>query len=329
MKKNLSTKQKIGIATGLAVAGVSLIAGTVWSVTNYFVNYAIMRPEQNQEEDPLAPTYNKSEVEQINIALGKEKVAVLKSDTPPSEVYLTSDDGLSLWANQYLQEEDSDYWLVAVHGYQSDHYSVEDYAAEYFERNYNILIPDLRGHGNSEGDYIGMGLHDSLDILTWVNYILDWNPNAHIVLHGQSMGAATVMIAAGQEDLPDNVFAVIEDCGYTDGYQMMVEQLDYRYGLPPFPLMPLTNFLAEFRTNYDLKDASPLDFLESATVPILFIHGTEDTFVLPYMQEILYNAYQGPKEGLLIEGADHVASRNVDPDAYYTTVFDFLDKYKP
>lgn len=326
--KKLTKKQKVTLASSLTVASIGLIAGTVWSVTNYFVNYAIMRPEPNQEEDPLAPSYNKSEIEQKNIAEGKAKVQRWKEEYPPADIYLTSYDGLNLWANQYLQE-DSDFWLIAVHGYQSEHSSVEDYAEEYFQRNYNVLIPDLRGHGNSDGDYIGMGYHDSLDILTWIEYVRTLQPDAKIVLHGQSMGAATVMITAGQEELPDNVFAVVEDCGYTDGYQMMVEQLNYRYGLPPFPLMPLTNFMAEFRTNYDLKDASPLEFLKNATVPILFIHGTEDTFVLPYMQDELYSAYDGPKEGLMIEGADHVASRNVDYDLYYSTVFNFLDKYKP
>lgn len=321
-------KRKVAIASALTFGGITAVVGAAYGVTNYFVNYAIMRPEPNGEEDTRAPSYDKSEVERENIARSDAKVAEWKENFPPETVSMESFDGLKLVGYLYENPEPSDYWVVAVHGYQSDHTSVEDYAEEYFSRNYNVLIPDLRGHGFSEGDYIGMGYHDSQDILQWLDFILERNPNAKIVLHGQSMGAATVMITAGQPSLPENVFTVIEDCGYTDSYQMMVEQLEYRYGLPPFPLMPMTNKMAELRTNYDLKEASPLDFLKDATVPILFIHGDNDTFVLPYMQDILYDAYTGEKEKLTIAGADHVASRNVEYDLYYNTVFDFIDKYK-
>lgn len=326
----MTKKQKkiaIGSAVGVSLLGVTL--GAVWGVTDYFINYAIMRPEPSEEDDPLAPSYEKSPEEQANKDEGKARVAEWKAQHQGNPLQLSSYDGLNLWAMQYAQEDPSDLWLIAVHGYQSEHSSVEDVAEQCFQRGYNVLLPDLRGHGNSEGAYIGMGLHDSLDILSWIDVIVEGNPEAKIVLFGQSMGAATVMITAGQEALPDNVFAVIEDCGYTESYQMMVEQLDYRYGLPEFPLMPMTNFMAEFRTDYDMKDASPMNYLQSATVPILFIHGDEDTFVLPYMQLELYSAYQGEKEILTIAGADHVASRNVEPTAYYDTFFSFLEKYQP
>ncbi|MFI3253743.1 MAG: alpha/beta hydrolase [Eubacteriales bacterium] len=326
----MTKKQKrLALATGIGVSLVGLSVTAFFGVTDYFINYAIMRPEPSDEDDPLAPSYEKSEEEQANKDAGKAKVAQWKTEVQGHPLTMSSYDGLQLWGMTYPQEKDSDLWLIAVHGYQSEHSSVEDFAVECYERGYNVLLPDLRGHGNSEGDYIGMGLHDSIDILSWIDVIIEGNPNAKILLFGQSMGAATVMITAGQEGLPENVQAVIEDCGYTDSYQMMVEQLDYRYGLPEFPLMPMTNFMAEFRTDYDMRDASPMEFLQNATVPILFIHGDQDTFVLPYMIDELYQSYEGEKEYLMVEGADHVASRNVAPTLYFDTVFSFLEKHMP
>lgn len=327
---NQKQKKKVAIGSAIGLTAVGLTLGAVYGVADYFINYAIMRPEVAGEDDPLAPSYEKTPEEAATKAASKEKVAQWQQEVQINPLHTTSYDGLNLWAASYPQTVlPSNDWLIAVHGYQADHTYVEDLGAIYYEKGYNVLLPDLRGHGNSEGTYIGMGLHDSQDILTWIDVIIQGNPEANIVLHGESMGAATVMITAGQETLPSNVFAVIEDCGYTDGYQMMAEQLDYRYGLPEFPLLPVTNFFAEFRTDYDLKEASPLNYLQSATLPILFIHGDEDTYVLPYMQGVLYDSYQGEKEILVVEGADHVASRNVAPEAYFQTVFSFLEKHHP
>ncbi len=320
----------------IAVASASLVlAGAVTGLvaaSNYFINYAILRPEPTDPQagdDPLAPSFELSDTEEQAKAYYKEAVAQWQTDHTPVERERTSPDGLTLWAKEIRQPQPSDLWVVAVHGYLSEHGSMEDITYEYFQRGYNVLLPDLRGHGNSQGDYVGMGLHDADDIIDWVTLLSEENPGANFVLHGVSMGAATVMIAAGKEHLPENVFAIVEDCGYTDSYQMMVEQLNYRYHLPGFPIVPMANFMAEFRTNYDLRDANPLDYLQSATLPILFIHGDQDNFVLPYMHTQLVEAYQGPKESLIIPGADHGACRTLDSHTYYTTVFQFLEKYPP
>lgn len=317
-------KKTIAIASTAVIFGVTAV-GTM--IGNYFVNYGLVRTETPDEDDPLSPTYEKSDAEKATIAFYDKKVEDWKEEFPPNEVTLKSYDGLTLWANEYLNESD-EYWVVTVHGYQSNYKTMEDVSYEYFTRGYNVILPDLRAHGNSDGEYIGMGLNDSYDIITWLEYILEQNPNAKIVLHGQSMGAATVMMTAGHSDLPDNVFAVVEDCGYTNAYQMMTEQLKYRFNMPSFPIMNFANIVGSVRADYKLKDASPIKSLENATVPMLFIHGDDDIFVLPYMHTELYDSYQGEKDSLIISGAGHVASRNIEPELYYKTVFDFIDKYK-
>lgn len=270
-------------------------------VGNYFVDYAVARPETD-EDDPLSPPSIESEIELNNVKINDENIAKMKQELPPTELNISSNDGLNLWANIY--EQSGDNWAILVHGYQSSHKSVEDLAYEYYIRGYNIITPDLRGHGNSDGGYVGMGLFDSDDMILWINYILELNENAKIILHGESMGAATVMITAGHKDLPSNVVAVIEDSGYTDGYQMMKEQLEYRFGLPSFPIMNLANMMTIVRAGYNMNDANPLKSLENATIPILFMHGEKDIFVLPYMHTILYETYKGPKDSIIFEEVD-------------------------
>ncbi|MFI3251102.1 MAG: alpha/beta hydrolase [Eubacteriales bacterium] len=322
--KHKKIKQRLLLATAFTglVVGVACVY-----VGNYFVNYALVRPEDNVV-DKRSPSYEPPTGEPEVDTPEDIKVRNWKSEHPPVELELTSNDGLKLWASRYDNPE-SDLWVIAVHGYQSDHTSVEDYAYEYHTRGYNVLIPDLRAHGNSEGEYIGMGLHDSHDLRLWIDMIVSENAETKIVLHGQSMGAATVLITAGEETLPDNVVAIISDSGYTNGYEMMVEQLDYRFNLPAFPIIDLATLTARVRADYNLHDVSPINSLATAKLPILFIHGDADNFVLPYMHTELFNAYQGEKESLIVEGADHVDSRIVDPDLFYSTVFNFLGKHLP
>lgn len=277
--------------------------------------------------ETLATTMKKSS-NKNRLSTTQQKVADWIVEIPTAEIETTSFDGLNLWAMSYIQQEPSDLWIIGVHGYQSSYTAIEDVAMECYNRGYNVILPDLRGHGNSEGNYFGLGFHDSLDIITWINVIISENPNAKIALYGLSMGGATVMITAGQEDLPKNVFAVIEDCGYSDAYTMVEQQINALFDLPAYPLLPITDVFVQFRIDFSLKDVSPITFLEFATVPILFIHGENDKYVFQEMQDDLYQTYQGEKEILTVSDAGHTSSRKTDYDGYYETFFAFLEKYK-
>ncbi|MFR1170070.1 MAG: alpha/beta hydrolase, partial [Coprobacillus cateniformis] len=127
-------------------------------------------------------------------------------------VSLKSQDDLNLHA-AYI-DQNSHIYMIMVHGYRGDGASIISPIKQMKKAGYNLLIPDLRGHGFSEGDYIGMGWDDREDIIQWIDYLLSKDPHASIILYGVSMGGATVMDVAG-EKLPHQVKAIIEDCGYT------------------------------------------------------------------------------------------------------------------
>ena len=140
------------------------------------------------------------------------------------------------------------------------------------------------------------------------------------------MGAATAMDVAG-ESLPANVKCIIEDCGYTSVWDEFSLQLKDVFGLPSFPLLDVANLVCNVRAGYDFHKASSVNQLEHATVPMLFIHGDQDTFVPYDMLDQNYDACASKvKQKLTIHGATHAKSAQVDPELYWNTVDDFLDK---
>ena len=320
----MTKPSKKQLALGIVAALLIALFGGLWFAGDYFVEYSMGR-KPVELIDPLSPSYDATPEELEHAAIADALVRGWLDTSSTHEVNLTSHDGLNLYGVQYDSTEPTDRWVIAVHGYTSRHPEMQDIAYEYHQRGYNAITPDLRGHGASDGDYTTLGLEDAKDILTWIDYILSLNPNAEIVLHGVSMGAATVMMTAGEATLPDNVIAVIEDCGYTSAYQMMVEQLDFRFGLPGFPIVDFSRLVSIAKAGYDFADVMPIEALEHADVPILFIHGDADTYVGFYMLDELYNAYDGVKEKLVVEGAEHGAARRVAPELYYHTVFDFIE----
>ena len=100
--------------------------------------------------------------------------------------------------------QDTDRWAILVHGYDDSGLLFHEEALAFYRQGFHLLLPDARGHGKSQGTYVGMGWHDRLDIINWIHWIIRQDSRAKIVLYGVSMGAAAVMMAAG-EPLPDHV----------------------------------------------------------------------------------------------------------------------------
>ncbi len=250
------------------------------------------------------------------------------SQTHPEELIgFTSFDGLQLKAHYFAGNHDCHIYALLVHGYHEQAYAMMPYAAHFMAQGYHVLMPDLRGHGASEGDYVGFGYHDHYDIQGYIDLLRERDPEAKIFLFGVSMGAATVMMAAG-DFLPDNVKCVIEDCGYTSAWQQCCYNMHTIYHLPAFPFLTLTNWVLKLRHHYSLKEAAPIRSVAKAVVPMLFIHGDQDAFVPFSMLDPLYEACSSAeKEKLVMPGAVHATSYQTDAKLYWNTVDAFLQRY--
>lgn len=243
----------------------------------------------------------------------------------PKLVEIASADGLKICADVYLTNPDSHKWVLAVHGYTASRKMMPSYGCMFSRHGYNVLAPDLKGHGESEGDYIGMGWTDRKDILLWIDEICKMDPEAEIVLFGVSMGGATVMMTSGEE-LPSNVKVIVEDCGYTSVWDIFADEMDVLFHLPTFPLLNTASVIATFRAGYNFREASSVEQVKKATVPMMFIHGSEDNFVHTEMVYDVYAACPTRKDIMVVENAGHGQSYYYAPEMYEERIFSFLDE---
>ncbi|MBR1884119.1 MAG: alpha/beta hydrolase [Clostridia bacterium] len=280
----------------------------------------------------LNPKIDKSVIfgkkEKTKKEIESEKKASEWIQNNATDEYITSSHNgkLKLHASVIKNKEASTVWTVVIHGYMSSNLSITEFAEHFLKLGYNVIMPDLRGHGKSEGKYIGMGYHERLDVIDWINYILGKNKEAKIVIFGISMGAATTMLTIG-EKLPKNVKLAICDCGYTSAWDEFKYQLKRLYKLPAFPVLYFSNFACRIWAKYSFKDASPILAITKSVTPTLFIHGSKDTFVPFEMQDILYNACSSKKEKLVIEGAEHAESHKINSELYFRKIDEFVNKY--
>ena len=218
--------------------------------------------------------------------------------------------------------------VIVVHGFTNDKEDMKPYAWMFHELGYNVLMPDNMSHGDSEGQIIGYGWDDRLNVVKWADLLVEQNSDSEITLFGVSMGAATVMMASGEESLPDQVVNIIEDCGYSSVWDELKYQAKEMYNLPAFPILYEVSAISKIRAGFSYGQASSVNQLKNNTRPVLFIHGSDDTFVPTSMVYKNYQATQGEKELYIVKGAGHAKSFETDPQAYIEKNSTFLKKYE-
>lgn len=306
---------------------IILIAGISYGIGNYFVNYAIARSGNGgdrQVKDEVTLSQESEDVIQKNRKEATEKAEEWSNSTEQNNVEITAKDGIKLKGTEYIVNTENNKWAIVLHGYRSSPKSVLTIGEHFSKEGYNVLIPNMRGCGESEGKYIGMGWLDKDDLQGWIKLIVEQNEDSEIILHGSSMGSATVLMASG-DNLPSNVKAIIADSGYTSVWDIFASEAKKRFNIPKFPVLNMFQVVAQIRAGYNIKKASALDQVKKSKTPILFIHGDADDFVPEYMCEQLYEAANCKKEKLIIEGAGHTDSKYKEPETYYNKIFEFIN----
>lgn len=246
----------------------------------------------------------------------------------------TDKEKITIWSEQFQKNLHADFFksttgsdtfVICIHGYTSSPRHMGIYAKQFYEWGYNVLMPSLRGHADSEEEFISMGWYDRLDVVQWINYLVEKYPNCKIILHGVSMGAATTMMTLGEE-LPDNVKLAIEDCGYTNVWDILKHKMT-QMKVPEFPFLFSANSINKLQSKFSFKEASCTEQLKKSKTPTLFIHGDADTFVPYDMLQVVYDACPTEKDILTVPGAPHARSVCAHPDLYWNKVKEFIDKY--
>lgn len=198
------------------------------------------------------------------------------------------------------------------------------FLARLYERElgYNVILPDFHAHGLSEGEMIQMGWLDRKDMLYWLSVF----STDTMVVHGVSMGGATTMMMSAEQQ-PEGIkdLRFVDDCGYTSVWDEFAGELKKQFDLPPFPLMYTTNLLCKLCYGWSFSEASAIDAVGRSPYPVLFIHGSNDSFVPTEMVHRLYQAKSSKKALWIAEGAEHAESYMKHKAEYVQRVTDFLN----
>lgn len=303
--------------------GVGVLAAAGVAETAYFYRRVMKRKNTDVERTIKMAGTDWSQYSDI---LAERKEFLLAQ--PNEEVHQNSFDGLKLHATYVPAINDKTgkkRVVICFHGYTSQ--GMKDFIGlsyYYLQNGYGMLHPDARAHGSSEGDYIGFGCLDRHDAMVWIKWVIEkCGEDVEILLHGISMGGATVLMVSGLE-LPPQVKGIISDCAFTSPKEVFTHVLKNMYHLPPFPIMPASEVINKKLAGYGMDECNAKREVTKTQIPVLFIHGSGDTFVPCSMCHEIYDCCQAPKKKLIIEGAAHAESYFKDMPAYEEAMNEFL-----
>jgi uncharacterized protein len=314
-------KRLLSIAIGIMlIVCIGLLAAG-----NYFYNVAINRSNDSVDlhgggESAAASGLLSEEDQQAKL------VAIMNwTEKQKFEIVeITTDDHLTLKARFLKNKASNGKAVILAHGYKGNSEQMPGITKYYYDLGYDILKPDARGHGLSEGDYIGYGWHDRKDYVEWVQFLIKDKKAENIFLHGFSMGAATVLMTSG-EQLPVEVKGVIADSGYTSVLEELTHQLKYLYHLPSFPIMQVTSAITNFRAGYSFEEASALKNVGDNKLPLLIIHGDRDQLVPTEMAKRIYKKAKSEKELWIVPNAGHTEAYTIAEEEYQNRLKKFLE----
>ena len=316
-------KKKTGIlalagAAGAGAVAVGVGAGMLYSKT-------VKRPKEVSQDiiDEFAD--------------GEKMAAYMASLEPVHEwmdrqifedIFITADDGIKLHAMYLPAGDRHEKIAIILHGFTSKAEDELFHIKAFYDMGFDILALDLRAHGKSEGKYVGFGILDRFDTLLWIRYVRErFGKEEKIILHGTSMGATTALMALGIPEVRNEVSAAIADCAFTSPDAIFSHVMKKDYHLPSFPFMSVYKVMTKYTAGYRGDDYSTLEALkENDSIPVLFIHGSEDKFVPVWMVEQNYEACRTEKEKLIVEGGGHGSSAFENPELYIKTEQEFLAK---
>ena len=292
------------------------LAGGYWGFQ--YACKRIPEPDWSSEEDLKQSIY-------AEFAESLPRALQWLRDHKAVDVEITSFDGLRL-QGKWVPAEHPKATIILFHGYHT-HY-IHDFAgifSMYHSIGLNLLLVRQRAHGESEGKYITFGVRERKDALSWIDFPTRTPGMDNVFLGGMSMGASTVLFAAGEE-LPPNVRGITADCGFSSPAEILGHIIRRDFHLPSRLVLPLMEVWARTLGGFSLYECNSRESLARSKTPILFIHGKADTFVPCSMSQAGYDCCKSPREIYLVEGAGHGRSYLYEPDKLTRALVDFFNR---
>ncbi|MEH7073930.1 alpha/beta hydrolase [Neobacillus drentensis] len=227
---------------------------------------------------------------------------------------------------ELVEPHQTDRYIIISHGVTETKINSIKYANLFLARGFNTLIYDHRRHGESGGKTTSFGHYEKFDLKTVVDWLKkEKGPQLELGIHGESMGAATMLLYAGL--LEDGADFYIADCPFSDFREQLAYLIKKDFKLVPNLLLPLGDALLRLRDKYSIRNVSPISVIENIKHPILFIHSQKDDFILPTMTKDLFEQKKGPKMLFLAANGRHAQSFNENRADYERVIDEFLQKY--
>lgn len=322
MKKSI---RNLLVGSGLAAVGIGITGAAHLATTKYLVNVALNRQVPRHmagAEQRLSGTEIHEKWVRLRAEAG-QRLRQMGGET----VETLGRENVKLVGHWFAHPQPRRI-IVAMHGWRSSWCDDFGIVADFwFQNGCSVLMAEQRGQGESGGEYMGFGLLERHDCLDWVNWVNDrCGGELPVYLCGISMGASTVLMAAGLE-LPKTVRGIIADCGYTSPEaiwrHVAKDNLGVSYGIRS----AAANDLCRKKIQVGIGDYSCVDAMAECEVPVLFVHGTDDRFVPIEMTYENYKACAGPKRLFVVPGAGHGMSYLVDPEGYQNALKQFWADY--
>lgn len=333
MDKNKSKKI---LGTSLVAAGITAAGAVSHAITKGLVSVAVDRelpyndPAQNEPSGKLqqkvAAKFKGSD-DDMHFRQVVESAAEKLAEEPHELVEIMTDDG-QIMKGHWFPVENANRIIIAMHGWRSSWSNDFGLISSFFKENRcSVLYPEQRGQGVSGGEYMGLGILERYDCRKWIDWVNEHCVDAMpIYLAGVSMGATTVLMTCGFE-LPKNVSGIIADCGFTSPHEISKHIVENNLHMSFGIRGQIADALCRKKNQLGTKAYSAIDAMKENKIPVLFIHGADDTFVPVTMTYDNYKACAAPKELLIVPGAEHAMSYYVDREKYEETVKTFWRRY--
>lgn len=315
--------KKTGKIIAAAAAVTGFIGGAGYTVFREIMHRNATLPEK------LSKIINKKDESVPVFDASQDERAIWFEQQNFEDFEIVNARGLKLRAHLLRPENPSDIYVFASHGYRNHGKGEFNVIAKFYhDKGYNVFMVDHQAAGESDGTYIGFGYHESRDGMLWLDFMKKtFGEDIRIILHGISMGSATVMLMSGNETLPENVRFTVADCGYTSAWNQFSHNFSSMH-VPVFPILNAANFFNRKISGFDFRDTDTKEAVSKAKLPMLFIHGANDDFVPTKMGSQLY-AFCGSahKELYIAPEAAHAESYVMQTEEYEAKINSFIEKF--
>ena len=240
------------------------------------------------------PTLSDKEAATIDLHRATEAVLVNEwviNARTPRRIQVRSDDGTALAGRMIPGTKRLRPWVLMLHDFGGSWRDSLAFSRIYAAHDCNIMLVDMRAHGESEGEWTGSGWLDRRDVIAWCSWIIArTGEETQIIIHGIGMGATAALFAAEEKDFPIQVRAIVSDSAYTDTWNATALRFGKGFAKPQ-PMLDLYRIiLKKSKGGYDLGTGNILPSIQSISTPLFIMHGEKDACTPQYMGMYLAKA---------------------------------------